>query len=280
MRGMLAVFVAGFVLLGGQEARALGFCDDLKTIISAARVEFSELIGEALPSSPSPDIAIFLGTQALAGAGTCAIAQQSEAGRRWATSYTCAEAAPDTPEGLQTLAGEIASCVGVTTWVQLQQPAEQNGNMAAQFGLIRLTITHNGARGGLALGVEVFRDERGDVMGSTMRGDSIGPDGGRTCRARPIGEIAASIRRYSELPGAERFEDDNFLGYTNRTSEVAVAFVTRPVHPAHPAIIVRRITERDGSTFISAEGDFAGDCQAFKDLLRQTDQMNRSTRPQ
>jgi hypothetical protein len=277
MRRIAAAFV-GLAAFCAAEAMAQNRCEDLRSIITAARTEFVDFVGDPLPDAPVPDFAVFMGTQTFTGAGSCALAQQTSAGRRFSTSYTCASVGPDTEQGLEALRRGIAACLDVTVWVHQQQP-DGRGPWIAQFGLIRLSVTRHGPRG-LALGVEVFRDERGEVMGSNTRGNSIGPDGGPTCRARTIGEIAASIRRYSELPGAERFEDENFLGYTNRTSEVAVAFVTRPVHPAHPAIIVRRITVRDGSTFISAEGDFAGDCQAFKDLLRQTDQMNRSLRPQ
>ncbi len=276
MRHMLAGFVV-LAVLGANEARAQSVCDDLRTIITAARVDFVDFVGEPLPSSPSPDVAIFMGTQHISGAGACALARQTNNGRRFSTSYTCANVGPDTEAGILELRRGIASCLNVTVWIHQQQPDER-GSWIAQFGLIRMTVTHHGPRG-LALGVEVFTDERGEIMGSNTRGDVIGADGRHSCIARPIGEIAASIRRYSELVGAERFENENFVGYTNRTADVAVAFVTRPVHPAHPAIIVRRITQRDGSNYISAEGDFAGDCTAFHDLLRQVHEMNQNLHP-
>lgn len=277
MLRMVFASVAAFAALGGQEAAAQSFCDDLRAIITGARTEFAEFVGEPLPP-PSPDFAVFMGTQPLSGAASCALAQQAHEGRRYSTSYTCANSGQDTEEGMRTLRGGIARCLDVTVWGEQQQP-DGRGPWVAQFGLIRLSVTRHGPRG-LALGVEVFRDDRGNLMGSTMRGDVVSADGGHSCRPRPIGEIAASIRRYSELPGAQRFEDDNFLGYTNSNADVAVAFVTRPVHPAHPAIIVRRVTTAsDGTVSLSAEGDFAGDCQAFQELLRQTVEMNRNIRP-
>ncbi len=277
MRHMMAGIVA-LAALGAQEASAQNICDDLRTIITGSRVDFVDFVGEALSNSPSPDIAIFMGTQPINGAGACALARQTDHGRPYSSSYTCADVGPDTEDGMRELQRQIAGCLDVIVWINQQQP-DGRGPWVAQFGLIRLSVTRHGPNG-LALGVEVFKDERGEVMGSNTRGDVIGADGRHSCVAMPIGEIAASIRHYSELPGAERFENEDFIGYTNRNADAAVAFVTRPVHPAHPAIIVRRITQRDGSTYLSAEGDFAGDCQAFRQLLQQTIDMNRNLRPQ
>jgi len=276
MRRLLASIMVALVWISAPAATAEEFCDDIGAILSTAPTEFVSLTGEPIPSSPSPDLAIFIGAQPLSGAGTCVVAQQTSNGRRFSTSYTCAGASADSDEGVQALIGQLVRCLNVTAWAE-QQQADRRGAWLSQFGLIRLSITRNHASG-LALGVEVFRDERGAVMGSPTRGDQVGEDGARRCRSRARGEIANSIAAYAAQGGAERFVTEEFLGYRNASTGV-VAFVTRPIHPAHPALIVRRVLERDGAVSITAEGDFAGDCQAFHDLLRQTIELNQSLRP-
>jgi hypothetical protein len=215
---------------------------------------------------------VFEGTHSLAGASGCAVAQQTSDGQRSSTSYTCSNTAADDVLGMSDLRQRIASCVSVTAWTEQRD----NGALTAQYGLIKLSITRNGVRGGLALGVEVFRDENGGVLGSPTRGNVIRSDSSHSCSSRTPEEIASFFTMYSQRPGAEPFEDERFIGFTNRVSQPVVAFMTKPTHPAHPAIIVRTVREQDGSTSISAGGDFAGDCQAFLELLAQVNEMNRN----
>jgi hypothetical protein len=268
--GALMALVLGWIGCGPTQAQ--DFCSDLRALLRAAPSEFASETGAPIVGSWPAGLAVFEGTQSLAGAGGCAVAQQASNGRRSSTSYTCSNAATDDAAGMSNLRQRIASCVNVTAWVEQRD----NGALTAQYGLLKLSITHNGARGGLALGIEVFRDQNGAVLGSTTRGDVVGSDGSHRCSSKTPEEIADFFTMYSQRPGAEPFEDDRFIGFTNRVSQPVVAFMTKPTHPAHPAIIVRSITEQDGSTSISASGDFAGDCQAFLELLAQVNEMNRN----
>lgn len=257
-------------------ARAQDFCADVQGLLIGAQTEFAGLIGDVVPNPP-PSLAIFQGLRSMQGADACAVAHQTQQGRRYSTSYTCSGLGADTESNLRQLVERLNACLGLTMWTE-QRQADARGAWLTQYGLIRLSITRNGARGGLALGVEVFRDANGRVLGSPTRGDVVDANGVHRCSSKPPEEIARLIAMYGERPGAERFEDQQFLGYTNRQSQPVVAFTTRPNHPAHPAIIVRSVQERDGSVFVSAGGDFAGDCEAFHDLLRQVQEMNQNLR--
>lgn len=267
--GAAAALILSWVGFGSAQAQE--FCSDLRTLLSVAPSEFASQTGAPIAGAWPEGLAVFEGTQRLGEADGCAVAQQTSAGRRSSTSYTCSNAAADDEPGLSSLREQIASCVGVTAWTV----QSDNGALSAQYGLIRLSITRNGARGGLALGVEVFRDENGGVLGSPRRGDVLARDGSHRCSSKTPREIADFLTMYGQRPGAERFESEQFVGFTNRITQPMVAFMTRPNHPAHPAIIVRSITEQDGSVFVSASGDFAGDCEAFLALLSEVNQMNR-----
>lgn len=240
-----------------------------------APTEFESIIGPPVPGPWPPQLSVFEATQSLPETGPCVIAQQMHDDRRFSTSYTCSNSGVDDDAGLRALQASLLQCLNVSDWVEQQHP-QGRGALSAQYGLIRLSITRNGETGGLALGVEAFRDERGEVMGSPTRGNRTEADGSQRCSPRSPEDISGFIAMYGARPGAERFENRQFIGYLNSVSAPAVAFVTRPSHPAHPAIIVRDITERNGSRFISASGDFAGDCEAFLALLREVDEMNRN----
>ncbi|MEQ1782192.1 MAG: hypothetical protein ABMA14_12580 [Hyphomonadaceae bacterium] len=247
-------------------------------IIAEAPTEFVALQGAAL-KSPADDIAVFAGLKPMAEANGCAVGQVATNGRRSSTSYTCSGLAQDSDAGMQGLMFKLRDCLGITIWNE--QTDAQAGNRFAQYGLLRVTVSRNGSLG-LALGVEAFRDAQGEVMGSPMRGNRVQQDGSQRCIARKPEEITAMIERYGALPGAKRFENRQFIGYTNDISAPMVSFITKPNHPAHPAIIVRNVYEEDGSPSISAAGDFAGDCQAFHDLIKDVVAMNTkvATRPQ
>jgi hypothetical protein len=269
--------VAAFVALtlswfGCGPAQAQDFCSDLRALLRTAPTEFASEMGAPVDAAWPADLAVFEGTRSLGGAGPCAVAQQTSNGRRFSTSYTCSNVAADDDAGIRSLRERIASCVNVTAWSEQRE----NGALSAQYGLLRLSVTRNGARGGLALGVEVFRDESGSVLGSPNRGDIVGSDGSHRCSSKSPQQIADFLTMYGQRAGAEPFQDDQFIGFTNRVTQPVVAFMTKPTHPAHPAIITRSITERDGSTFVSASGDFAGDCEAFLALLAQVSEMNQN----
>lgn len=272
MKRLFAVVLAiGF--WPAPAANAQEFCSQFRAILAAAPTEFASLRGEAL-NVDLPSMTLFAGLQPLSKDSSCNVAQQQIAGKRYSTSYTCAPAAPDTRDGMQSLLAKLQTCLGVSLWM-VEKTAVDEGPRSAQYGLLRISITHNGEQG-LALGVEAFRDEHGDVMGSPIRGNQVDTDPNHACVAKSPEEIAGYLAMYGSRPGAVRFENDQFVGYTNRTSAPTVAFVTRPNHPAHPAIITRNVIERDGSTSVSVSGDFAGDCKAFHDLLEEVAQMNRN----
>src|SRR5262245_39729796 len=142
MRKLLIGLATMFGCLSAQTAAAQDFCADLRGIVEASRTEFAQFIGDPVPDPSSPNLAIFLGTHALAGRGTCAVAQQNSQGRRYSTSYTCAGAGADTAAGLQGLLSRITQCLEINTWAE--QAPQGRGPMLTQYGLVRLTITYNG----------------------------------------------------------------------------------------------------------------------------------------
>lgn len=269
----IAFLVAAVAWFSVGLAEAQEFCADLRRALVSAQTEFADISGAPMSNTPHPDMSLFESALQISDIGPCVIAAQNSNGRRFSTSYTCANAAQDRDDALRSLQARVQQCLSVTAW-----NVQPNGAMSAQYGLIRLSMTRNGARGGIALGVEVFRDENGAIMGSPLRGDAINAAGVHRCTSKSAEEIEQLIQMYGARPGAERFESDDFIGYTNRQTQPVVAFVTRPVHPAHPAIIVRSVWERDGSQYISAGGDFAGDCEAFHNLIGQVQQMNQNLR--
>lgn len=181
-----------------------------------------------------------------------------------------------TPQACPSCASALKVALGVSEWTE----QSDNGALSSRYGMLRLSVTRNGERGGLALGIEVFRNERGEVLGSPTRGDGVDANGVHRCSAKSPQQIADFFEMYGQREGAEPFESDQFRGFTNRITQPMVAFVTRPTHPAHPAIITRGVERRDGAVYVTASGDFAGDCQAFLELLDQVRRMNENLRPQ
>ena len=255
------------------QAHAQEFCTNFRAILSAAPTEFDSLRGDPLQVH-LPNIDVFAGLRSLTAESSCNVAQQEVGGKRFSTAYTCAPAGPDTDAGMKSLLTTLNDCVDVRLWA-VEKKSDNRGPRTAQYGLFRLSITHN-AEKGLALGVEAFRDEHGDVMGSPTRGDLADADSNHACTAKKPEEISAYLAMYGSRAGAVPFENDKFVGYTNSVSAPTVAFVTRPNHPAHPALILRNLTERDGSVFMTVSGDFAGDCKAFHDLLQEVIDMNKT----
>lgn len=259
---VMAMFASPSVVAANE------FCQNLRGIVRASGEEFSSLRGEAL-DSPVPSLKIYLGSRILTKDGTCAIAEQTDQGTRFSTSYTCSNASADSTSGLKALTDQVQECLGVETWTE-----QANGARAAKYGLLSLTMTRNGANG-LALGVEVFRDEQGRVMGSPLRGDRAEANGGRRCNSRSLEDLERLFAGYGARPGARKFERPDFFGFLNEAPHPIVVFLTRPIHPAHPALIVRDVETRDGQTVLHAKGDFAGDCEEFHKLLGQVVEMNR-----
>lgn len=272
MKKRLIFIVAVVCLAATPRAYSQDFCTNLRAIIAAAPTEFESLRGEPLQVN-LPNLEVFAGLITLSAESSCNVARQTIANKRFSTGYTCTPAAPDTEAGMQSLLTRLLDCIDVRLWTVEKQQGSR-GSRTAQYGLIRLSITRNGDAG-LSLGVEAFRDEHGDVMGSPTRGGVADADPNHACTAKQPEEIAGYLAMYGSKPGAVRFENDQFVGYTNTTSAPTVAFATKPNHPAHPALILRNVEQRDGSIFMTVGGDFAGDCKAFQDLLQATVQMNK-----
>jgi hypothetical protein len=263
LAGVWAAFVVG--------ARADELCPNLRAILKAAPTEFSGIRGAEL-DSPVPALKIYDGILLLTREASCAVAEQTNEGKRFSTSYTCSKVGPDTDAGIQSLTGQVRDCLDVQGWA-VQPGPEGGGARSAKYGLIRLSITRNG-QAGLALGVEAFRDAQGQVFGSPVRGDRAENDGSRRCTPKALETLERDLAGYGARPGAERFTQAEFTGFTNSVSSPIVAFMTRPPHPAHPALIVRDVEKRDAGAVITGKGDFAGDCEEFHKLLGQVRDMN------
>jgi hypothetical protein len=254
-------------------AHAQSLCDDLLVAIDEAGNAFAGFRGVSSPMlDPADDITAFKSTYTIGGSASCGVADFKRSGVVVSTSFTCTGVAADTDDDLQKTLAQFEDCMDVRMWRDDRQP---NGpvTLTSSYGQFILSLSRFDDLG-LVLGIEVFRDERGDVKGSPVRGDAVGADGKQRCTPKSRAEIVDFLAMYGEREGATRFENDKFVGYTNQVSGPLVAFMTKPNHPAHPAIIVRKVWEEGGSVMVSAGGDFAGDCVAFHALLEETRQMN------
>lgn len=252
-------------------ATAQDLCTGMREVLREAPNEFEALRGPVIDGSFSQSIDVFEGRIQFASSGTCVVAQQNFNGTRFSTGYTCASVSENSGEGVAALQSELRDCFGIETWL----PQSEAGlPLTANYGLIRFSIT--GSTKSLALGVEVFRDEKGRVLGSPLREDAPTDGDPVQCSPKSANEIVDLFSMYGERPGAEPFEDSLFVGYINSTSRPLVVFTTRPNHPAHPAIITRDVFEEDGTVYTSVKGDFAGDCMAFHELLEEVREMNQN----
>lgn len=272
MRKTFAVLMALATWAASTSVSAQELCEDVRRLLVSAQSEFDQLKGPAL-QSPAQELQVFAGQASMHGADACVVAEQMLEARRYSTSYTCSGLGVDSDAAIRELAETLSACLELDAWAEYRQ-ADGRGPWIAQYGLLRLSITRNRERA-LALAVEVFRDVHGAVMGSPFRGGGPTEDRAR-CTPKSAEEIAALFSMYGARPGAERFENELFVGYRNSQMEPSVVFRTRPSHPAHPALIVRRVEERDGAVLLHAEGDFAGDCAAFLQLLAEVEAMNRN----
>lgn len=265
------LFFVFMLAFSGVTAFADSSCDSILKIIDAAPSEFENFYGDRLELEIADDMDVFEGTFHISSEYQCSIAQQNWNGRRFSTSYTCGFVASDVQNAVAQLKVQLSDCLDVEDWFE-QGGSDVSSVSVAQYGLLRLSISQHSDN--LGFGVEVFRDEADQVVGSPHRGDQKQADGSQLCIPRKSAEIKALYEIYASQPGAEPFVDDQFYGVTNREMSPMVAFVTRPTHPAHPAIITRRISE-DGRR-VHASGDFAGDCLAFHGLLVDVIKMNES----
>jgi hypothetical protein len=226
------------------------------------------------PIGQGMSLAVHTSRFELPDAGTCAVGRVLESGSLRSTGLTCSGVGEDTDEDVATLAQEVGRCLDVPAWAMSAEVGAP-ANLVAPYGQFKFSITRNGARG-LALGLEVFRDADGQVRGSPLRGNQPVPAGTMLCTPKSSEEVARLMAMYASRPGARPFVNDEFHGVTNDQSSPAVAFITRPAHPAHPAIVVRSVEATpEGFAVVSSAGDFAGDCLAFHDLMAAVNAMNR-----
>lgn len=243
-------------------------CNRTMRIVDAAQTEFEDFIGEPMEIDVPDGIEVFKGTLKMNPEGVCSVAIQSPDERRFSTSYTCSIPSDDVKQKVFKIQQQLEDCLEIENWIE-----QSGGNVAfSTYGLFRISISQNDS--GLGLGVEVFRDNSGEIAGSSYRGDKTLPDGRQRCTPKSHTKLKKLYDMYAGKNGAEPFDNDQFFGVTNDSSSTVVAFLTKPNHPAHPALITRSVFERDGNVYMSASGDFAGDCLEFHNLLGQVKQMN------
>jgi Protein of unknown function (DUF4019) len=78
-------------------------------------------------------------------------------------------------------------------------------------------------------------------------------------------------------PGMERKESGNQLVITV-SAESAIYVFTQPGHPAHPAVVVRKLVTVDGGTSINRMGHFAGNEQAFATWWKAFDSLDAAVK--
>lgn len=267
------IIVVATIVLSGTPALAQEKCEPILQIIHEAQTEFEDLYGDKIEIDAPIEFEAFQGTLGLDAESNCTLSVLKQNGDVFSTGYTCGIKHNDSETATKQLKDELDECLNVQQWFEQEAPGSPPTSIA-RYGLLRLTISQQDES--LGFGVEVFRDKSGRIAGSSLRGDSVLPDGRHLCTPRPFPDLKASFERYMAQQGAEPFETAEFFGVRNREMSPTVAFLTRPIHPAHPAIIVRNIFEQDGSVSITAEGDFSGDCLAFHDLLADVRRMNES----
>lgn len=249
-------------------------CADLEALMDNAQNEFSEITGEPLPKSAGmpEQLSVYEGTQLFFDSKACAVAAQAsqDANKPFSRSYTCTLREPASDDAVPQIVEQTSKCLGPLVWMSMNENNPLNGPLMAKYGFKRISITRHPET--IALGVEIFYDEKSRAMGSPIRGQ----DAGLKCSSKPTSEIQRLFKMYQELDGAEPFEDGPFVGVINREQQPMVAFITRPEHDAHPAIITRSIREENGRVSIAASGDYSGDCIAFHDLLNEVRQMNEA----
>lgn len=244
-------------------------CDKLMRVVDAAQNEFKDFVGEKMDIEVPEGIEVFKGRFQLTPEGICTVAIQSKDKRGYSTGYTCRFPADDAAK--ESLKAKIQNCLKIENWYE--QPVSNSAPMlVTAYGLLRVSMSQH--KSGTGLGIEVFRDKNGNIAGSSIRGNRELPDGRQYCTPKSYGELKRLYEKYASRPGAEPFDNDQFYGVTNKSSATIAAFMTKPIHPAHPALMTRGILERDDGVFMTANGDFAGDCLAFHDLLAQVRKMN------
>lgn len=72
-----------------------------------------------------------------------------------------------------------------------------------------------------------------------------------------------TIAKLRALPGVEERGHPDVIEFINR-AQGAVILVTRPNHPAHPAMVKHQSIEKDGQLFIQTTSSSAGDPIALK----------------
>lgn len=258
MRHGLSGLIALFGWSCASFANAQDFCAEVRAIVTAARTEFVGISGEAIPQPPI-NMELFRGTQPLAGSRVCIAGRLSHEGRPFSASYTCSGLGEASDAGVTQLREQLDSCLGLNVWLP---PEGDETTWRSQYGLIMIMIERGGDYP-LSLTIASRRDENGEILGSTTRGDYLLADGTHQCVASTPEIVASYFNRYSGEPGAMQRESRD-LAETQNLSPRRHVIATRATHAAHPGVIV--VSWLAGGD-LQIETAYAGDCRAFQELF-------------
>ncbi len=269
MRFITVIGALAGALAWGHTAAADQRCEQLRSIVSQAGFEFERLQGPEIEGARQPGRNVYFGLLPLDGAGACLVAHLSEGERRLSTGYMCTDVGPNTEAGVAALKADLSRCLDVQTWES--SPAGET----SRYGLTRLLMLAGGPRLGLVF--ETQRDENNEPYGSPFRGDRVLENGRNLCTPRSPEVVFSRFAESAARPDVEVYEERDAIGVRTTSSNPINMFVTRPGHPAHPAVISRTLTRSEDSGFgLITSGDYAGDCQAFMALFveaLETDQQ-------
>ena len=76
------------------------------------------------------------------------------------------------------------------------------------------------------------------------------------------------------LPGILNREAENVIIFQDRANNAVYVFTT-PAHPAHPAVVKRRVMQRGTGLFIDRKGHYAGDNAAYDRWWHEFDALDQ-----
>jgi hypothetical protein len=103
------------------------------------------------------------------------------------------------------------------------------------------------------------------------------------CRPVTPERIETQWSYYKSQPAVEAVQGggDGYecITFSNaEAKETKIVCRTRPVHPAHPAIVVQIIFEKDGAVYMGLQGSAAGDCNEFLKMMDAFKKKNENLR--
>lgn len=82
------------------------------------------------------------------------------------------------------------------------------------------------------------------------------------------------IRMFRSEPDYEEADQPDTLFFYN-SKEMRTYLVTKPEHPAHPAVVIRRIERAGAGLMIDSQGIGRGDQEALRRWIRELDAQSR-----